>query len=292
MQTADSIHAECWKEIDAVVCINLDYREDRWRSFCHAVKGVIPPEKIHRESAVAGAKLPGGGSVPWFTERTSDRSAYWMGTAGCILSHRNVIRKAQQEGWRNVLILEDDVSFGFTSDGLELLHEAIQRFAGRKYLLYTSVGGRSTCARRITQKGDSALMRIGGTLLTHAYLVPAEMYAPLLRALPKNFEDVWRWVAIHRALDTFYCDEVELWFGVSIYAVLPQMCHQLDFRSDIHIGRKFTRRHTRVRILPGWLYGIYRMVRYPYFFLKTRLNSLRTLRRARAGGFPGYRRMT
>ncbi len=289
MRAAD-IHAECWDAIGAVVCINLDRREDRWISFCHGVQGVIPSEKIYRESAVVGAELPGSGEPPWFTERTADRGAYWTGLAGCTLSHRNVIRRAQREGWRNVLIFEDDVEINFTADSLVLLHDALLHFAGSKYLLYLSVNGRSTCARQIARRGECSLLQIGGALSSCAYIVPSDMYAPLLGSMPQGESDVWQWIAMHRATDTFYCDEVELWSDVSLYAVMPQVCRQLDFSSDILTRGKYTLRDIRVRVLPGWLYALYRFVRFPYFFLKQRLNSWRTLRRARRGGFPGYRR--
>ncbi len=287
MQAAD-IHAECWDAVDAVVCINLDHRKDRWLSFCCGVQGVIPPEKIHRESAVVGAELPGSGKAPWFTERTADRGACWMGTAGCALSHRNVIDRARREGWRNVMIFEDDAEINFTAEGLALVRDAILRFAGSKYLLYLSMNGRSTCARRLARRGECSLLQIGGVLSACAYIVPSEMYTPLLNAMPQDASDVWEWVATHRAIDTFYCAEVNLWTNVSFYAVTPQMCRQLDFVSDILVGGKYALRRIHVRVLPGWLYTLYRFVRFPYFFLKSRLNSRRTLRRARRKGFPGY----
>jgi hypothetical protein len=85
-----------WEFVDKFIYINLDHREDRRKlmeSFFD--KGKIPLEKVVRFSAIKRAK----------------------GALGCLESHTEALRMAKQEGWKNVLILEDDLEWlDFESD--------------------------------------------------------------------------------------------------------------------------------------------------------------------------------
>src|SRR5512138_1755182 len=98
-----------WDMIDGVLVVNLDSRPDRWRELQAAVAGVVPAHKLHRLPATLGAALPGFGAPPWFRGRKRDKT--WAGRAGCALSHRAAIAYAREQGWRTVLILEDDIEF-------------------------------------------------------------------------------------------------------------------------------------------------------------------------------------
>ena len=125
---------DVWSIVDAVLVINLDTRPDRWEYFQKLNAGKVPPEKLHRLSAVNGRELPSFGKEPWFTERTGERARLWGGVGGCILSHRNALRMVVEKGWRNALIVEDDISLPETSEQwLELL-EATQRMQGNWFL--------------------------------------------------------------------------------------------------------------------------------------------------------------
>lgn len=280
--------AACWEKIDAVVCINLDRRADRWASFCANVPAALPLEKICRMSAVEGIKLPGYGQAPWFTERTGRRSRYWGGVAGCTLSHVKAIRLAQQKGWRNLLILEDDIGVQCSTEALGLLQRALETAKGQ-WLLYLGYSGRPY-GTRLAQEGEAALWQIEGALTTHAYIVPETMYQPLLAALPPDEASVWEWLSIHRAIDTFYKDEVAAWSGVTVYALQPHIFYQNGMSGDLATGTGGAPiACAPPRELRG-LRGLVRRLFAPLRRLKTRLNSIRTHRRARAGGFPGYRK--
>lgn len=280
----------CWEAVDAVVCINLDRRTDRWRSFCKTVKDVIPEGKICRLSGVEGTKLPGFGEAPWFTERTKDRTLYWGGATGCMMAHACALRLAQQNGWRNVMILEDDVAAKITPDGLEMMRHALTHMTGR-YLLYLGYSKRVPRGIRIERKGEAALWRIDGALTTHAYVVPASMYQPLLDALPDSPEKAWEWMSRHRAIDTFYRNEVAAWSRVKICAVLPLMFHQNGMSSDLINNMKIAAPAQEEPVeLSRLVWLVYRRVATFCRRLKTCLNSYRTYRRALRGGFPGYRK--
>lgn len=86
---------------DRVVIINLDRRKDRWEAVQRKLEAIKWPFKTpERFSAYDGSKLPV--PVGW----TSG-----SGTWGCLLSHREVIGRALQDGLDSVLVLEDDIFF-------------------------------------------------------------------------------------------------------------------------------------------------------------------------------------
>lgn len=279
----------CWEAIDAVVCINLDRRKDRWASFCKTVKGIIPAEKIHRLSGVDGTKLPGYGQEPWFTERTGARSLYWGGATGCTLAHTKAIRMAMDNGWRNVMILEDDVEGHMTREGLEIVCEGLRTLTG-PYLMYLGYSRHTPHGVRLQQKGQASLWRIDGAHTTHAYIVPESMYRPLLAALPQSPELAWEWMSWHRAIDCFYRNEVAAWKGVQVYAVLPLMFHQNGMSSDLVKATKVMKpMHEELVELGPLSHLLFRLFVLPCRRIKVWLNLRRIHYRATRGGFPGMR---
>ena len=79
-----------WEFIDKIVYINLDNRQDRrdiMKSFFE--KGQIPEDKIVRFSAIKRNNV----------------------ALGCLESHAQILRMAKEQGWKNVLILEDDLQW-------------------------------------------------------------------------------------------------------------------------------------------------------------------------------------
>ena len=220
----------CWDKIDAIVCINLDEQTERWERWRQRFSEFLPPEKIHRISAIRGVSLPGYGEPPWFTSRTGSRASYWGSGAGCLLSHRNALRYAKEQGWRNVLIFEDDAVPELSEDGLKILDRTLGALRG-KWLLYLGYSEKPhPKGRNLTQENSASLWQIGGVLATHAYIVPESMYDALLAAMPEDDTmRIWPWMAKHRALDNFYRNEVSEWRDVKTYAILPLLFYQEFF---------------------------------------------------------------
>lgn len=75
---------------DAIYCINLDHRTDRWENVQKEFAKVGILDRVVRLSAV---ETPENGSI-------------W-----CLLSHRAIIETAKNMGWSNVLVFEDDIKF-------------------------------------------------------------------------------------------------------------------------------------------------------------------------------------
>ncbi len=93
-----------WEFVDKVIYINLDHRDDRrqiMKTFFENTK--IPLEKIIRFSAIKRSR----------------------GTLGCVESHMEVLKMAKKEGWKNVLVLEDDLEVLNFEEGYKKLEELV-----------------------------------------------------------------------------------------------------------------------------------------------------------------------
>ena len=83
---------------DAVVCVSLDRRPERWATFNAQTAAFGWP--IHRFSAMDGLRLPAPRGWP-----------SGAGAWGCFLSHRRILEDAVAAGVNSVLIFEDDCTF-------------------------------------------------------------------------------------------------------------------------------------------------------------------------------------
>ena len=279
-----------WKKIDGILVINLDTSVDRLNTFMNLNARTLPQEKVHRLSAVLGREVAGYGKAPWFTENTGERARFWGGTAGCALSHRKAIERAQSEGWRNVLILEDDAVVKASEPGLDLLNQALETFHG-DYMLYLGFNKPVPYGRKLLKGSGINLWQVEGVLATHGYLLPASMYERVLSLLPTE-ETVWEWLTRFRAIDSMYRDFVSALPGVKIYAIYPVLVDQGESLSDIG-GQKALEAEYSCKREPysyNTLSGVIHRLMSPFHRVKVHLNSLRTRRRGRKSGLPGFRK--
>lgn len=232
--------------IDGCFVINLARRTDRWEFFrkqmphFHAI-GVYP----ERFEAVCGRDVKGFGERPWFRKRLTDaRRNSWGGKAGCILSHRAAILEASKRGWRNVLILEDDVEFcGGSSARWEEFLLALKRFSGNWSMVYF-YGHHLMMPIRSQHRGSFVdLWQIGGAMSTGAYLLNGTQYHKLLRALPDEGH-VWSWTARYKTIDRWFSRSMLL-FGPVLFTSSFAVRH-LETYSDI-VGKAYTADCEKVR---------------------------------------------
>lgn len=279
-----------WNSIDGILVINLDTSPERMEKFVCDNSGYLPMEKVQRLSAVLGRGLPTYGRPPWFTENTGERARFWGGTAGCALSHRKAIEYARQAGWRNVLIMEDDAVVRPDAEGLDILARALTDIQG-DYMLYLGFNKPVPYGRSVIKGEVTSLWQVEGVLATHGYLLPASMYDRLLSLLPTE-ENVWEWLSVYRAVDSWYRDYVSAWPGVRIYALYPVLVDQGEGASDIG-GQQAREAEYSCKRQPycyNTLSGILHLLSTPFRRIKVKLNSIRTHRRALRGGLPGYRK--
>lgn len=288
-ESVERLH-EAWDSIDGVLVINLDTFPERMTAFMADNEGRIPAEKVHRLVAVDGRKLPGFGEPPWFMPSTMERAYFWGGTAGCALSHRLAIERAKAEGWKNVLVMEDDVRVLDNPGALSVMQYALKNLTG-KYLLYLGYSRPTPYGRKIYEEGESSLWKTEGVLAGYGYLVPESMYDTLLSMMPTE-DNIWEWLSIYRAVDSFYRDNVAPMPGVRVYMVQPDLIAHVDGISSIAATYTSTAHHAK-SLLP-YSYatprGICHLLMTPFRRLKVYLNSVRTHRRALKRGFPGFRK--
>lgn len=217
-----------WSLVDGAFVINLDQRPDRWTQFQTAARDIIPADKLHRFSACLGRELPGFGQRPWF--RGGKRDKTWAGRAGCLLSHRRALLKAQELGWRTTLLLEDDAAF---APEFKSVADALAT-ASREYdweVCYLGFTEPWSPGRQLAKLNDRfALHQIHGATTTHAYLVREAARDWILTRLPDESR-VWSWLATHRAIDRWYQRQLGLEFRV--VCVSPSLVNQNDSASDI-----------------------------------------------------------
>ena len=280
-----------WDKVDGILVINLDTSKERMEQFMTANAETLPLDKVHRLSAVLGRSLPTYGKAPWFTERTMERASYWGGAGGCTLSHARAIARAKAEGWRNVLIMEDDVVTGQHPDALTMFEYALDNAKG-DYMLYLGYSRPTPYGSCVQRSGEHALWQVEGVLSTFAYLIPESMYDRLLALMPTE-ENIWEWMSIHRAIDTFYKDTAAQLPGVKTYAIQPDLVIHIDGMSDVSGSSvTYTDRYDQTLIPHSYATpaGILHVLATPFRRLKVKLNAIRTHRRALKGGLPGFRK--
>lgn len=101
------------KYFDYIYCLNLERRQDRWRSMSKWLKryGVI----ANRFSAIDGNTEENvekyrqiKSKFKTSSKKLGEKTIRSPGALGCLLSHRAIIEHAKKNGYKRILILEDD----------------------------------------------------------------------------------------------------------------------------------------------------------------------------------------
>jgi GR25 family glycosyltransferase involved in LPS biosynthesis len=148
---------------DAVFCINLDRRPERWEKFQRRIPAEWPFGigcPVERWSAVDGrvASMPS-----WFRGPA--------GACGCYLSHRAIWQHQIEAGLDSVLILEDDAVFAHNAvatmlETLEVVPDWDQIYFGGQHL--------DTNDRPPVSEIPQKLIRCRNVNRTHAYAITRE----------------------------------------------------------------------------------------------------------------------
>lgn len=144
---------------DAVFCINLDRRPERWEEFQRRIP-VGFPWQVHRWPAVDGRVVP----IPsWFRCPA--------GAWGCYLSHRMIWAGMVNAGMESALILEDDAVFAHNAvatmlETLEVVPDWDQIYFGGQHL--------DTNDRPPVSEIPQKLIRCRNVNRTHAYAITRE----------------------------------------------------------------------------------------------------------------------
>jgi glycosyltransferase involved in cell wall biosynthesis len=221
--------------VDGIFVVNLDARTERWTQFQEGISswlGAFGKTPV-RFSAVSGVDLKGFDKAPWFRDRIKEqRKKSWAGKAGCILSHRNAIRHAHEQGWRNVLIVEDDAYL--TDEMMRAwksgLSDVVKSLPYDWATVYLYTANPITPCRIVDEKAGIRLIESMGAFGTVAYLVNGRIFGNILSRLPDE-NHIWSWVARHKAIDLWFSQNLRR-FG-KIFAVAPSLVNHRVGPSDI-----------------------------------------------------------
>ncbi len=146
---------------DAIYCINLDRRTDRWEAVQKEFDKVGILDRVVRFSAI----------------ETPENGAIW-----CLLSHRSIIQKAQKMGWKNVLVFEDDVSFMQNTKYIHTFLEAIKK---EKYYILYLWGFFNLWNRKSMIKKSKNIVQAKWLFCTFSICYSAEFYDIFLADYPE-----------------------------------------------------------------------------------------------------------
>ena len=165
---------------DAIFCINLDSRPDRWLECADIFKKYGIGDRAQRYSA---SRIEAPNVNPKY-----------LGRAGCAHSHFSIAKKALEEGYDNYLVLEDDFQFRFDRDDFEKkLELSLSQLPTDWDLLYLGCNlDQSYGAYPIEHFSDS-LLKLNSAHTTHAMSFNKNFI--------KRFADYWIQVRIYDAVD-------------------------------------------------------------------------------------------
>jgi len=185
-----------WEFVDKVIYINLDKRQDRrnlMKKFFEV--GQIPEDKIVR--------CPG---VLWNP-----------GIVGCGKGHLAAVKMAKENGWKRVLILEDDVGWHNFDEGYAKLEKLVQLPNWDVCLI-----GGWYC--------DVSPPRVKACICAHAYIVNSHYYDTLIQ----NYEEgIQKRLKI--ANDMYHIDVywIKLQMQHNWIGVIDPMCIQIESFSNV-----------------------------------------------------------
>jgi len=144
---------------------------------------------------------------------------YLIGATGCKLSHYNVLKKAllENEGYKYILILEDDVCFDeFSNEYINLTLEYIEKECIDFDILYLSVNLKN---KEDAEKIDDSLLKIKKGLTTTGQIFQYKKLEKIIKSIERSKTEI----------DNTYQELLE-----NKYCVYPMCVYQKNFYSDIN----------------------------------------------------------
>ena len=181
--------------VEKIVYINLEHRTDRKAQIEEVLKDVS--DKVVRFNAI---KHPHGG-------------------IGCTRSHIAVLEMAQKEGWKNVLIIEDDGMWNKFEVGYPILEDLVQK-------PYDVI-----VLGAVVQSINTDTYKLYSGHTTTCYLVNSHYYEKLLQNFKEGLDGFLNTGVYHiYAIDQYW---KKLQPHDNWYCVAPSLVIQRESYSDI-----------------------------------------------------------
>jgi hypothetical protein len=189
-KTADQIIARARREaaspftfFDAVFCLNLDQRTDRW-------------QRSRNRFAQLG--------IDWLVERFPAIPTPENHYHGCALSFRAMVTEARRRNLNHFLIVEDDALWLDTTE--QILAEALSELTGRPWDLLYLGGAPETKPQPLT--GCNRLRTPGFVTCKHALAVNSSAYERILTEIPPAGPEFDDWLAENIASDQYLARQI------------------------------------------------------------------------------------
>ena len=195
---------------DKIYYINLERRKDRNEECIEELKkyNII----AERFEAVDGNTL------------VDNNWRHSMGNLGCVNSHLNLIIKAKENNYKNVLILEDDVVFNIDME--ENFKKYYKQLPDNWDILYLS-GNHNQHDGYTLEMVSENIGRCNLTYTTHSFVVRESIYDTIIDKLsnPNNPVDV-EYAMIQRI-----CNSYTFYPGITTQRVgySDIMCEEIDY---------------------------------------------------------------
>lgn len=194
------------KYFDKIFCINLERRSDKWAE-CLVEFDKWGVTGVNHYLAVDGSLLSDAelANVP-----------INRGELGLLLTHINIFNEAIINGYDNILLLEDDISF---NDNLTKLGEYMSYVPKDWDILYLG-GNHNQHVGKTVDFINERVIKSTDTYTTHCIAVNSSMYEIILSLLNKK----------KKAVDVYYSD-IQKTFNC--YSFYPGVASQRPSFSDI-----------------------------------------------------------
>jgi GR25 family glycosyltransferase involved in LPS biosynthesis len=207
------------ESIDKIYIINLKNRTDRWKLCLEQLQkynitnykrfnAIKPDLKKIKKIHYSKNNLRIGGNK------------YIIGALGCKLSHLNIVQEAKKNGYKKILILEDD--FLLTKDFIDKLQKVMKDIEDNKIHINMLYLGFSII-RKNPYKDTVIpnLKQITNGHTTHAYMLNSEFYDTIIKEVTTCYCEI----------DVCYANMQKKYKG--IYGVYPCLISQRESYSDI-----------------------------------------------------------
>ena len=179
---------------DAIFCINLDSRPDRWLECTTVFEEYGIEDKVQRFSASI-MDLPGV-------------SAKHLARAGCAHSHFSVAKKAIQEGYNNYLILEDDFQFRLNKDDFRRqLARSISQLPDDWDLFYLGCNLDQSYGIYPIDNFSDSLLKLNSAHCCHAMSFNQEFMKRFAAEAPDR-QSIMNWMDKNQAIDIYLASAV------------------------------------------------------------------------------------
>ncbi len=158
---------------DAIYCINLATRKDRWRKSCKEFRKLGIFDIVQKFTAIKKEN----------------------GALGCLLSHRKIIQEAQEKWYEKILVFEDDIKVIGSQDEIK---DFIQKISSKSWGIAYFGAQFFAIDVPVLHTKDGNMYNINGGRGTHAICYHQNVYEEILKMTENSWDFLEKYLAIDR----------------------------------------------------------------------------------------------